>query len=172
MSPPTLSKVSNRLIQSRHLHPNYRSIPSSQSKFPLNPVILMVILRIPHPVHTFIPESRIILLQNPESRPSNKANPVSWKTHWGFSFSTRQWEVERFSYDPKMNAREFSRNQWILLVDVIPQHNWTIEQCLLHIRVFWRENEKSVFWSYHPLAGKANNEHLPKPFFKVIRKSF
>ena len=28
----------------------------------------------------------------------------------------------------------------------------------LHIRVFWRENEESVFWSY-PLAGKANNEH-------------
>ena len=35
----------------------------------------------------------------------------------------------------------------------------------------WRENEESMFWSFHPLADETNNEHLPKPFFKVIRKS-
>ena len=35
----------------------------------------------------------------------------------------------------------------------------------------WRENEESMFWSFHPLADKTNNEHLPKPFFKVTRKS-
>ena len=29
----------------------------------------------------------------------------------------------------------------------------------------------SMFWSFHPLADKTNVEHLPKPFFKVIRKS-
>ena len=28
-----------------------------------------------------------------------------------------------------------------------------------------------MFWSFHPLADKTNNEHLPKPFFKIIRKS-
>ena len=36
---------------------------------------------------------------------------------------------------------------------------------------FWRENEECMFWSFHPLADKTNNERLPKPFFKVIRKS-
>ena len=36
---------------------------------------------------------------------------------------------------------------------------------------FWRENEESTLWSFHPLADKTNNEHLPKPFFKIIRKS-
>ena len=35
----------------------------------------------------------------------------------------------------------------------------------------WRKIEESVFWSFHPLADKTNNEHLRKPFFKVIRKS-
>ena len=35
----------------------------------------------------------------------------------------------------------------------------------------WRENKESMFWSFHPLADKTNNEHLPKTFFKVIRKS-
>ena len=32
-------------------------------------------------------------------------------------------------------------------------------------------NEKAMFWSFHPLADKTNNKPLPKPFFKVIRKS-
>ena len=58
-SPVIFTQIS---AQSRNLDPNFRLIPSSQPKFPLNPVILMVILRIPHPLHTFIPESRPILL--------------------------------------------------------------------------------------------------------------
>ena len=36
----------------------------------------------------------------------------------------------------KFHARELSRNQSILRFDVILQHDWPIEQCLLHIRVF------------------------------------
>ena len=28
-----------------------------------------------------------------------------------------------------------------------------------------------MFWSFHPLADKTNNDHLPKPFFKVTPKS-
>ena len=35
----------------------------------------------------------------------------------------------------------------------------------------WRENKEAMFWSFHPLADETKNEHLPKPFFKVIRKS-
>ena len=37
----------------------------------------------------------------------------------------------------KIHARELSRNQPILRFDVILQHDWPIEQCLLHIRVFF-----------------------------------
>ena len=29
-------------------------------------------------------------------------------------------------------------------------------------------NEEAMLWSFHPWADKTNNEHLPKPFFKVI----
>ena len=36
----------------------------------------------------------------------------------------------------KLHARELSRNQPILRFDVILQHDWPIEKCLLHIRVF------------------------------------
>ena len=28
-----------------------------------------------------------------------------------------------------------------------------------------------MFWSFHPFTDKTNNEHLPKPIFKVIRNS-
>ena len=70
-----------------------------------------------------------------------------------------------------LHARELSRNQPILRFDVILQHDWPIEQCLLYIRVFFSGKTKVIFSSFHPLADKTNNEHLPKPFFKVIRKS-
>ena len=35
----------------------------------------------------------------------------------------------------------------------------------------WWENEESTFWSFHPLADKTNDEHLPKTFSKVMGKS-
>ena len=35
----------------------------------------------------------------------------------------------------------------------------------------WRENVESMFCSFRSLADETKNEHLPKPFFKVIRKS-
>ena len=37
----------------------------------------------------------------------------------------------------KLHDRELSRNQPIPRFDVILQHDWLIEQCLLHIRVFF-----------------------------------
>ena len=43
----------------------------------------------------------------------------------------------------KLHARELSRNQSILRFDVILQHDWPIEQCLLHIRVFFGGKTKS-----------------------------
>ena len=73
------------------------------------------------------------------------------------------WLVKRMLGWKKFCVRELSRNQWILRFDVILQHDWPIEQCLLHMR---------GLWSFHPLAEKTNNEHLPEPFFKVTRKSF
>ena len=51
----------------------------------------------------------------------------------------RAWLLGRLS-DPrvkKLYTRELSRNQQILHLDVILQHDWPIEQCLLHIRVFF-----------------------------------
>ena len=58
-------------------------------------------------------------------------------------------------------------------LDVILQQDWPIKQCLLHIRVFFGGKTKSPCFdlSFHPLADKTNNEHLPKLLFKVIRKS-
>ena len=52
------------------------------------------------------------------------------------------WLSKR-STEKKLHARELSRNQWILRFDVILQHDWPIEQCLLHIRVFFGGKTKS-----------------------------
>ena len=45
--------------------------------------------------------------------------------------------LERFSYDLEMKTREQNRNSKRMEIDVILQHDWLIEQCLLHIRVFF-----------------------------------
>ena len=46
------------------------------------------------------------------------------------------WSSER-SGEKNFMPKELSRNQSILRFDVILQHDWPIEQCLLHIRVFF-----------------------------------
>ena len=61
--------------------------------------------------------------------------------------NNKRTEVERFTeriqtrvaglWLKKLLARELSRNQSILRFDVILEHDWPIEQCLLHIRVFF-----------------------------------
>ena len=60
---------------------------------------------------------------------------------------------------------ELSRNHWILHFDAILQHDWPIEQWLLHFRVFFGF-DLFIHWLI-----KTADEHVPKPFFKVIRKS-
>ena len=75
----------------------------------------------------------------------------------------------------KLYARELSRNQTILHLNVISQHDWPwpIEHCLLHIRIFfWRENKEAMFWSFHPLADKTNHEHLPKHFSRSYENRY
>ena len=56
-------------------------------------------------------------------------------------------------------------NHWILCFDAILQHDWSIEQWLLHFRVFFGF-DLFIHWLI-----KTTDEHVPKPFFKVIRKS-
>ena len=54
---------------------------------------------------------------------------------------------------------EFSRNQSTLRFDVIPQHDWQIEQCLLHIRVFvgWKTKRPCFDLFIHWLVKQMTN---------------
>ena len=52
------------------------------------------------------------------------------------------WLSER-SGEETSHAQELSRNQSILCFDVMRQHHWPIEGCLLHIRVFFGGKTKS-----------------------------
>ena len=52
------------------------------------------------------------------------------------------WLIERLV--EKLYARELSRNQSILRFDVLLQHDWLIEQCLLHIKVFFEYERVDV----------------------------
>ena len=53
------------------------------------------------------------------------------------------WLVNRTLGWQNFMPKELSRNQPILRFDVILQHDWPIEQCLLHIRVFFGGKKKS-----------------------------
>ena len=61
----------------------------------------------------------------------------------------------------KLHARELSRNQSILRFDVILLHDWPIEQCLLHIRVFFGGKTKRRCFDLfiHWLVKQITNTH-------------
>ena len=59
----------------------------------------------------------------------------------GFWFRLVGWANARVK---KLNARELSRNQPILRFDVILQHDWPIEQCLLRVSVFFGRKTKRL----------------------------
>ena len=81
------------------------------------------------------------------------------------------WLSERSAKKNFMPA-ELSRNQLIVHFDVMPQHDWPIEQCLLHIRVFFGGKRKSPCFNLfiHWLIKQVTNTYT-ETFFKVIRKS-
>ena len=70
------------------------------------------------------------------------------------------WLSERSG--KKLHAQELSRNKPILLFDAILQHDWPIEQCLLHIRVFFGGKTKSpcfdlfIHWLIKQITKKKN----------------
>ena len=86
-------------------------------------------------------------------------------------------EIERFDWFIERTQtrvafgkkkKKLHANQSKLRFDVILQPDWPIEQCLLHIRVFFGGKTKSPCFDLfrHPLADsdKTNNEHLANIF--------
>ena len=63
---------------------------------------------------------------------------------------------------------ELSRNQSILHFDVILQHDWPIEECLLHMRIFFGEETKSpcfdlfIHWLIKQITNTYEN-HFSRP---------
>ena len=81
---------------------------------------------------------------------------------------THLWLVKRTLGWKNFMPEELSRNRF----DVILQHDWSIEQCLLHIRVFFGGKMTSpcfvpfIHWLIKQITNTYQNH-----FFKVIRKS-
>ena len=69
----------------------------------------------------------------------------------------------------KLHARELSRNQPILRFDIILQHDWPIEQCLLHIRFFFGGKTKRpcfdlfIHWLIKQIMNTCRN-HFSRPY--------
>ena len=70
-----------------------------------------------------------------------------------------------------MHARGLSRKQPVLRYDVILQHDWPTEQCLLHIRVFFGGKIKKACFDLFIQWLIKQITNTFEPFSKVIRKS-
>ena len=82
------------------------------------------------------------------------------------------WLVKRTLGYKNFVPEELSRNQSILRFDDYTTTRLANRTMSFTYEGFlWRENEESMFSSFHPLADKTSNDHLPKPFIKVTRKS-
>ena len=66
----------------------------------------------------------------------------------------------------KLHARELSRNQSILRFDVILQHDWPIEQCLLHIRVSLAGKRRGHVLIFSPIGLWNRWRTLTETFFQ------
>ena len=76
-----------------------------------------------------------------EQKPNG--NRVIWLVYGTDTNARGFWLVKRTLGWKKLHARELSRNQSTLRFDVILQHNWPIERCLLHVKVFFGGKTKS-----------------------------
>ena len=87
-----------------------------------------------------------------KQKPQTNGNRAIWLVYRTDTKACCFWLVKQMLRWKKLHAQELSRNQPILCVDVIRQHNWPVEQCLLHIWGFFgQENEETMFLSFHPL---------------------
>ena len=81
------------------------------------------------------------------------------------------WLSKR-SGEKKLHARELFRNQSLLPFDVILQHDLPIEQCLLHIRVFFGGKTKSpcfdlfIHWLIKQISNTYRN-HFSRTYNKM-----
>ena len=125
--------------------------------------------------HAFFCNNRAIFLWlwNENARAKQKQqknlNRVIWLVYRTDTNARRFWLVKRIlGWKYYMPEIFLEINRYFALTsycNTIGQANNTFSI----LGFLWRENEEAMFWSFHPLADKTNNEHLPKPFFKVIK---
>ena len=74
---------------------------------------------------------------------TNERNRVIWFVYRTDTNARGFWLVKRTLGWKNFMPEERSRNQSILRFDVTLQHNWPIQQCLLHISCFFGGKTKS-----------------------------
>ena len=76
-----------------------------------------------------------------KTREQNRNNKQTEIERSNWSIEPIQTRVA-FGWLSECSREKLSRNQPVLRFDVILQHDWLIEQCLLHIRVFFAGKQR------------------------------
>ena len=107
---------------------------------------------------------------NKKQKQQTNGNKAIWLVYRTDTNAPGFWLVKRTLGWKKFMPEELSRNRF----DVILQQDWPIEQCPLHIRVFFGGKTKSpcLVLFIHWLIKQITNTYslLPKPFFKALTK--
>ena len=114
---------------------------------------------------------RIVARPRTKKRDTDRATFVwPWNENARTNRNNKRTEIELFDW--------FIGGFWLVQrtlgwKNFMPQNLLEINRylALTYYGFLWRENEEFIPWSFHQLADKTNNEHFPKQFFKVIRKS-
>ena len=101
-----------------------------------------------------------------KQKQQTNGNKAIWLVYGTDTNAPGFWLVKRTLGWKNFMPEELSRNQSILRFDVILQHDWPIEQCLLHIRVFFGGKTKSpcfvlfIHWLIKQITNTYRNHFL------------
>ena len=109
--------------------------------------------------------------ENSETKQKQLTNETRaiWLVYRTYTNAHGFWLVKRTLGWKNFMPEELSRNQSILRFDVILQHDWPIEQCLLHIRVFFGGKTKRpcfdlfIHWLIKQITNNYRN-HLARSY--------
>ena len=100
-----------------------------------------------------------------KTKKQTNGNKAIWSVYWTDANAPGFWLVKWILGWKNFMPEELSRNRF----DVILQHDWSIEQCLLHVRVFFGGNMKSpcfvlfIHWLIKQIANTYGN-HFSRSF--------
>ena len=101
-----------------------------------------------------------------KQKQQTNGNRTIWLVFWTDTNACGFWLVKRTLGWKNFTPEELSRNQSILRFDFILQHDWSIEQCLLHIMNFFAGKRRVHVLIFSSIGWWSNWRTLAETIFQ------